>query len=201
MSNHEETKNSGFATAGLVLGIIGACTSFIPIVNNISFILGGLAIIFGIVALIKKSGKGKLIAAIILGIIAIAITLSSQKALADGLDEVSKSLDKATGGSTEEVLANDVDVTIGKFEVKKGEYITETELKVTVKNKTTETKSYNIQIEAVNEDGSRITTDYITVNNLGANQSQEFKLFQYVESSKLDAMKKATFKIVEASAY
>ena len=33
MSRKEETKNSGFATAGLVLGIIGACTSFIPIIS------------------------------------------------------------------------------------------------------------------------------------------------------------------------
>ena len=28
------SKSSGFATAGLVLGIIGVCTSFIPIINN-----------------------------------------------------------------------------------------------------------------------------------------------------------------------
>lgn len=32
----EERKKSGFGTAGLVLGIIGVCTSFIPIVNNVS---------------------------------------------------------------------------------------------------------------------------------------------------------------------
>ena len=83
MSRKEETKNSGFATAGLVLGIIGACTSFIPIINNLSFILGILAIIFGIVALIKKSGRGTVIASIILGIVAIAITLSAQKSVSD----------------------------------------------------------------------------------------------------------------------
>lgn len=46
----EEKKKSGFATAGLVLGIIGICTSFIPILNNISFILGLIGILFGIVS-------------------------------------------------------------------------------------------------------------------------------------------------------
>ena len=32
----EENKKSGLGTAGLVLGIIGVCTSFIPIINNLS---------------------------------------------------------------------------------------------------------------------------------------------------------------------
>lgn len=53
---------------------------------------------------------------------AIVITVSTQKALGDGLNEVSSNLDKATGNSTEEILANDVDVQMGKFEVIKGEY-------------------------------------------------------------------------------
>lgn len=198
----QETKKSGFAIAGLVLGIIGICTSFMPIINNLSFIMGILAIIFGIIALAKKVGKGKAIASLVLGILAIVITLSSQKALSDSLDAVSKDLDKATGSSTEEVLKNDVDVTLGNFEVKKGEYgLTQTQLKVNVKNKTSETKSFNIQIEAVDGNGTRIATDYIYANSLASGQSQEFKIFEYVESEKLDSMKNATFKIVEASMY
>ena len=32
-----ENKKSGLATAGLVLGIIGICLSFIPIINNAAF--------------------------------------------------------------------------------------------------------------------------------------------------------------------
>ena len=50
----EEKKKSGFATAGLVLGIIAICFSFIPVVSYVSFILGALAIIFSIVALVKN---------------------------------------------------------------------------------------------------------------------------------------------------
>ena len=75
MSEKVETKRSGLCTAGLVLGIIGLCTSFIPIINNLSFFLGVLAIIFGLLS-IKKAKKGKLVATILTGILAIAITLS-----------------------------------------------------------------------------------------------------------------------------
>ena len=51
-------KKSGLATAGLVLGIVGICLSFIPILNNASFFLGILALIFGIISLVKKTSKG-----------------------------------------------------------------------------------------------------------------------------------------------
>lgn len=68
MAHCEEKKKSGFATAGLVVGIIGICTSFIPIVNNASFILALLGIIFGIISLIKNASKGQAIAGIIISI-------------------------------------------------------------------------------------------------------------------------------------
>ena len=128
----EEKKKSGFATAGLVLGIIGICTSFIPIINNLSFILGLIGMIFGIVSLIKKASKGQAITGVILCILAMVITINSQQALSNSLNEVSSNLDKATGSSTEEVLANDVNVELGNFEVTNGSYGNK-ETKLTVK--------------------------------------------------------------------
>lgn len=202
MANYGETKKSGLGTAGLVLGIIGICTSFIPIINNLSFVMGVLAVIFGIIALAKKDSKAKTIATIILGVLAVVITLNVQKTLSDSLDAVSKELDKATGGNTEEILKNDVEVTLGNFEVTQGQYgMTDTKLVVTVKNKKEETKSFSIQIEAVASDGSRINQDYVYANNLTAGQSQDFEIFSFISSDKLEAMKSATFKIVEASMY
>ena len=201
MEEMEEKRKSGLATAGLVLGIIGICTSFIPIINNISFILALIGTIFGIVALVKKASKGQAIAAIILCILTIVITVNSQKSVSDSLNTWSQDIDKAAGNSTEEVLKNDVDVQLGNFQITKGSYTTETVLKATIKNKTNETKSFNVQIEAVDANGNRIATDYIYANNLNAGQSQEFKSFEYVESEKIEQLRNATFKIVEASVY
>lgn len=202
----KETKKSGLGTAGLVLGIIGICTSFIPVINNLSFVMGILAVIFGIIALVKKDSKGKTIATIILGVLAIVITLNAQKALSDSLDEAmdtfNNDMDTISGNKTEEILKNDVDVVLGNFEATKGEYgMTNTKLPVKVTNKNSEVKSFNIQIEAINADGSRITTDYVYANNLNAGQSQDFEVFQYVSSDKLEAMKNATFNIIEVSMY
>ena len=202
MARDEEKKKSGFATAALVLGIIGICTSFIPIVNNASFVLGVLAVIFAIIPLIKKASTGKAIVSIILGILAVVITLSSQKALSDSFDELSNELDRASGGSTQEVLANDVDVSFGEFEVIEGDYgLNDTKLTVKLTNKTSETRTFSLQVEAVNNNGERITQDYIYANNLTAGQSQSFDIFTYVSNDILEEMKNATFNVVEASSY
>lgn len=205
MSNHGETKKSGLGTAGLVLGIIGICTSFIPIINNLSFVMGVLAVIFGIIALVKQDSKGKTITTIILGILAVVITLNAQKLLSDSLNEAldtfNNEMDTMSGNKTEEILANNVDVTIGDFQVTKQQYMTDTKLPVNVKNKSSEAKTFSIQIEAVDSNGSRINQDTIYANNLNAGQSQDFEMFNYVSSDKVDAMKNATFKIVEISMY
>ena len=202
----EQTKKSGLATAGLVLGIIGVCTSFIPIINNLSFVMGILAIIFGIVALLKKASKGKVIAGIILGILAIVITINSQKALSDSLDalsnDINSSLSNINGTNTEEILANSVDVVLGNFEATNGQYgLTDTKLTVKVTNKTSEIKTFSIHIEAVDSTGARIDNDYVYANSLTAGQSQDFEIFTYVTSDKLEKMKNATFNIVEVSMY
>jgi len=201
MSENISTKKSGLATAGLILGIIGISTSFIPVINNASFVLGILAFIFGIIRLIKKNAKGKAIAAVTLGILSVVITISLQNSWSNALDDLSNELDTMSGNNTEEVLKN-VDVNIGEFEVKTDEWgLNETKLTVKITNKTNEKKSFDFTVEAVAEDGSRIETDYIYATDLAAGQSQSFDIFTYVSDDKLKDMKSATFNVVEASMY
>ena len=133
MSESVEKKNSsGLATAGMVLGIIGVVLSFIPIINNIAFFIGILALIFGIIGIVKKAGKGKAIAGIVLGILSIVITLAMQSAVSDAIDETSKELDKITGNSTEKVLKTEANVTLGDLQISKDEYgLTDSKMVVT----------------------------------------------------------------------
>lgn len=202
MSESKKVEKSGLATAGFVLGIIGVVLSFIPIINNAAFVLGVLSLIFGIVSLIKKAGKGKAIVATILGILSIVITLMMQSAASNAIDEAGKELDKMTGDSTEEVLKKDINVTLGDFVATTDEYgLSETKLVVKVKNITDKKKSYSIHVEAINSEGKRIDDDYVSVDNLDAGQTQDFEIFTLVDSDKIESLKKATFKIVEVSAY
>ena len=202
----EKNKKSGLSTAGMVLGIIAICTSFIPFINNLSFIMAILALIFGIIGVVKKSGIGKAIAAIILSILAGIFTISAQNSLSNSLnqtfDEINKNVDKAVGNSTEEILKNDADITLGNLEINKDEYgLTDTKLNVKVTNKTSEKKSFSIHIEAVDSTGARIEDDYVYANDLASGQTQEFKTFTLISSDKIETMKNATFKIVDVSMF
>lgn len=164
--------------------------------------MGILAFVFAIVSLVNKASKGKAIVGLILGILSIVITLSLQSSWAESLDKVSDDLDNAAGNNTEEILGRDVDVNIGTFEGSLGDYgLVDSKLTVTVTNKTDDVKSFTIQIEAVDASGSRIDTDYVYANSLGANQSQDFDIFTYVSSEDLEAMQSASFNVVEVSMY
>ena len=198
----ENNKKSGLATAGLVLGIIAICTSFIPIINNISFFIGIIAVIFGIISLVKKKGSGKAIAALILGIFAIIITLVIQDSFNKAIDDASKDFDKATGNNTEEVLKNDADVKLGKFKIKKDEYgIEDTKLTVTLTNKTSQTKSFSVKVEAKDSNGVRIDTDDAYFDTVAPGQTVTSDIFNLVETEKAKKLETASFQIIETSSY
>ena len=200
-----EVKKSGLATAGLVVGIVGVCLSFIPVVNNAAFVLGALAVIFSVITLIKKASVGKSVTALVLGILAIVITIVMQnafvKAVDDAFDGLSSSLNNMTGENTDEITEKYLDVTFGKFEVKDDDFIKESKLTVTVKNKSKEKKSFSIDIEAIDENGTRVETDTVYVDGLGAGQSQNFEAFTLNTEKKIEKLKNAEFRVYEASMY
>lgn len=196
-------KNTGLGIAGFVLSIVGIIFCFIPYINVISYIMGFLALIFGIISLTsKKSKNGLPIASIVLAIIAFLIASTMNSATTEALKETSENLDKIAGNSTEEVLKKDVEVTLGDLEISTDEYgLIDSKMVVTVKNISNSKKSYSIHIEAVDNEGQRIDEDYVMVNDLGPGQITTEKIFEYIEKEKLEAMQSATFKIIEASAY
>lgn len=206
----EKKTNNGLGIAAFVLGIIAVLGSFIPYINIISYVFGFIALILGIVSLVdKKSSNVMPIIAIILAIATFGIatvmnvaTTEVLKKTSKEIDKIDKDVDKMTGDSTEEVLKNDVEVTLGGLNTSVDEFgLIDSEMVVTVKNITDKKSSYSLHIEAIDSTGQRINDDYVYVNDLGPGQTTTEKIFQYIEEEKLDAMKNATFKIVEASAY
>lgn len=83
---------SGLAIAGLILGILAIITSFIPIVNNGSFLLALIGIILAIIGLRQtkkgtKTGGGLAIAGIVLNALSIVIVLATQSFYGAVIDE------------------------------------------------------------------------------------------------------------------
>lgn len=92
MTESAKQPTSGLAIAGLVLGIIAAVTSFLPIVNNLSAILAFIGGVLAVIALIgalkgKNGSKGLAIAGIVLAVVSFAIVLGTQSLYKKALDK------------------------------------------------------------------------------------------------------------------
>lgn len=77
----EKKPTSGMAVTGLVLGIIAFISSVVPLLNLLSFPFVLLAIIFGGIGLYQtikgtKGGKGMAIAGLVLGVLALVVTIA-----------------------------------------------------------------------------------------------------------------------------
>lgn len=87
-------QSNGLAVAGFVLALLGAMTSFIPVVNLFGAFLAFLGLIFGIIGLVnsrsKGTGKGLSIAAIVLAVAAFVISFAVNAATASVLDKAVK---------------------------------------------------------------------------------------------------------------
>lgn len=198
-------QTSGLSIGALVLGIIAVVLAFIPIINNLAFVLGIIGLVLAIIALIKKKNVQIAIVSVVLAVGAIGITLLVQKSASDAVNQVIQDLNKISddidGKNTDSILKNDINVSLGKFTVIKGEYFDDTKLEVNVTNKLSEKKSFSIKIEAVDDDGDRILDDTVYVSDLGAGQSQKLEAFTFVASDKMEDLKTATFKIFEVAKY
>lgn len=206
-------RGNAMAITGFVIAGVSLILCFIPIINTFAFFLALVGLVFGIVGLVRTrkgaTRKGLAVTAVIVSVVSGAGVLVSQAvygAMADSvsqsLDDVSGDLDKMSGDATEQVLADDVSVEIGDYTATKDEYgLVTTSLPVTLTNTSDETQSFDVTVEAVDDEGNRVADDVAYVSELRAGQSETVDVFQYVEEGDLSDMKSADFEVVEASAY
>lgn len=127
-------KRSGLAVTALVLGIVGLVLSIIPVINVVGILLGGLAVVFGIIGIVtangvKRTGRGMAIAGLILGAVAVVVGIIVNVVILGALsavdDAVTVDVDSSAAGGaagttddplpfgTEVTLENGLVVTVG----------------------------------------------------------------------------------------
>lgn len=208
----------------LVLGIVGISLSFIPFIGLASLVLGVLGIVFGIIALRRNLSLPKSIVGLSLASVGLAIALLIQTiclvAVGAALREIEVEeetrFDQSSFAETKKTNEGYSDTTfqpqtkpwesklsieIGEFEVVDNQYLDETKLTVTVRNKTDERISAYIKIEAIDKNGYRLEYDWNYINDLGAGNRERVDFFTFVDEDILDDMKNATFEIVEVNIY
>lgn len=105
-----QAPQSAMAITGFVVGVIALLTSFIPIVNNISFFMALLALAFAIVGLVSthrktRRGKGLAVAGVIIAVLSGAIVLGSQSFYSAALDSVTSPSTTETQSSNQDAAS------------------------------------------------------------------------------------------------
>lgn len=83
---------SGMAVAGFTLAVIALVLGWIPIINNLAFVLAILGLIFAIVGMIatrrtgRKRGRGLAIAGLVIALLAGGLVIAAQNAASKAID-------------------------------------------------------------------------------------------------------------------
>lgn len=82
----------------IIFGGIALIGSWIPIINNLSFIIAILALILGVIGLFVNKKRPKTLAIIgtVIAVVSMAIVLGTQAMYAKSLDNLSKDIEKTT---------------------------------------------------------------------------------------------------------
>ena len=179
-----EKRQSALGITSMILGIIAIIISFVPFLNIISLPTAIIAIVFGIITVIRTSVKKAFaISGIILSVLAIVIAFSITIFAINMLDKTGKEQDRIAKESLERTK---IDVT--NVELK----IDENSTKVTgkIKNISGEKKEViTIVVPVVDKDTGKLIIDLYGVSrNLDVNGTWDFEVVsnQAVKNAKVD---------------
>lgn len=185
------------------MGIIGVVFAFIPFCYWIAYILGALALIFGIIGLVKKAGGHKALAATILGAVALVIGIVMNVLAVQAVNELAEELVTGITTSLEDyssdALDNTAEVTLNGYVDYDG-ILADKALSVTVKNISDKTLSFAVSIEALDSNGNRIDESYVSAQDLAPGQSYTSYAFDY-SSLDEEELENATFRVYRVSSF
>lgn len=180
------------AIVALVVGILSLITSFLPIINNGSFILAIIGIILAIIGLVgtvrgKKSGKGIAIAALIISIVSCAVVLGTQSMYSAAIDEAT---DTTIDVSTTDQGAADTQGASSEYEIS-GETLDDSNEYYAVitgtftNNSDEELSTISITYNLYDADGTQIGNAYASASNVAPGSSWAFEATSSVEPSEV----------------
>ncbi|WP_074410901.1 CD20-like domain-containing protein [Streptococcus suis] len=93
----KKSEKKALGIIAIVLGVIALLGSWVPIINNISFFFGLLALLFGAIGLFvnRKNSKTLTIVGTALAVVSMAIVLITQSMYSKAIDEASKAVETA----------------------------------------------------------------------------------------------------------
>lgn len=187
--SEQQAPRSVAAIVALVLGVIALFSSWVPIINNLSFVFALVGVVFAVVGLVgtlrgKKSGRGLAIASTVVNVVAVAIVLATQSAYSAAIDEAPSGTVQTSGETSvaapaagETTSAESAD----KYSID-GEELTgdaySCKISGVYTNKAGKDLSYvQVSYNLFDEDGNQIGTALANTNNLADGGTWKFEAF------------------------
>ncbi|WP_293815016.1 FxLYD domain-containing protein [uncultured Parolsenella sp.] len=200
-TNDPQKGKSAASIVALVLGIIALVTSFLPIINNLSFVLALVGAVFAVIGLVgvlrgKKGGRGFSIAAVIVNVLAIAIVLGTQSAYSSAINEATKGTISTEDGSSAAAASTSAEsATADKYSIA-DEQMTGDDYTTTISgtfiNLTDSQLGYvSISYNLFDADGNQIGTAYANTSNLDAGGTWKFEAVGMYGQAKVASYKLA----------
>ena len=179
----KEPESTGLYTAGMICGIIGVVFSFIPGVSWIGLVLGILALVFGIMGLVKKAGGGKAVAATVLGGISVLIGIVMMIIVANFINTAVDLIGGAAGEAINTMIENYETNIVGKYADVEVLGYKETDknnrgVEVEVTNTSDKTRSFTITLRALDSDGDKLGEETLTASALAPGESKTVYVFK-----------------------
>ena len=200
-TNNPQKGKSAASIVALVLGIIALVTSFLPIINNLSFVLALVGAVFAVIGLVgvlrgKKGGRGFSIAAVIVNVLAIAIVLGTQSAYSSAIDEATKGTISTEDGSSAAAVSTSAEsTTVDKYSIADEQMTGDdytTTISGTFTNLTDSQLGYvSVSYNLFDADGNQLGTAYANTSNLDADGTWKFEAVGMYDQAKIASYKLA----------
>lgn len=183
----EAKPKSVAAIVGIILGVIGLVSSWMPIINNFSFFFALIGVVFAIVGLVgtlrgKKSGKALAIAAVIVNVLAIVIVLATQSMYSQAIDDAMVSTTDGTATTSEATAAESTEAASEAKYTIEGEELTGDEWSCTISGTYTnnagkELSYVSVSYNLYDADGNQIGTAIASTSNLADGGTWKYEAY------------------------
>lgn len=187
---------SGLAIAGLVLAILALLTSFIPIVNNASFVLGLIGAVLAVIGIVqtgagKRGGRGLAVAGLVIAVLSVVIVLVTQSMYSAAIDSVTEGAQPTQAASSSSSQATSDGATAGSSS-SSADYSNQAVGQAVDLDNGLTISVDSVQTGLANYDGSSVTVVTVTYKNNGSS-NVSFNAYDWKASDANGAQRNETY--------
>lgn len=185
----ESNNYSGFlARTGLIVGALGTTLSLFPflIFRVVSYILGIVGVIVGVLAIRRKDDRTKATVSLLLGVLVIVLTFTFQRM---------ETIDNLKKFNQERQLKKQLEIDVGSLNMRNFSSADKYMVPVKVTNNGDNAGRFSIVIEAIDTSGKTICKDVVLTDKINTGETEEYTAFTVINEKTAQKLKSAEFKV------